>query len=187
MIGVLSLAAIRPFADPSISQAKQADLSSLCSLDILPKDFQRTLTAGFSSWKIQGPSNLTPNARGRWEAEKPLACPGIAVGQFETPGKNSYAVLLVPKNKPDSAYKLLVYAPDLADHIRTLDEWNKGQAANYFIHSIVISKVFSKEWIGKLDVTAKDGILSADAGEKEYGVDIYFWTKGQYRHEPIDY
>jgi hypothetical protein len=174
-------------AAPSMSQAKQADASSLCRLDILPEDFQRTLATKFSSWKIQEPSNLTPNARGRWESEKPLACPGLAVGEFETPGKSSYAILLVSKNNSDSAYKLLVYAPALPGHLRTLEEWNKGQAANYFIHAIIIAKVFSKDWIRKLNVTTKDGILAADAGENEYGVDVYFWNQGQYRHEPIDY
>src|SRR5262247_927828 len=134
IIGVLLLAAVLSPA-PSMSQTKQADASSLCRLEVLPQDFQRVIATKFSAWKIQEPSNLAPNAKGRWEAEKPLACPGIAVGEFETAGKPSYAVLLVPKNDPGSAYKVLVHAPALPDHLRTLEEWDKGQAANFFIHT----------------------------------------------------
>lgn len=187
VVVILSLVAAAPSAGPSMSQAKQTDASLLCRLDVLPEDFKRAVNTRFSSWKIQEPSNLTPSARERWKSEKPLTCPGIAVGEFETPGKSSYAVLLVPKNNPDSAYKLLIYAPPLPDRFRTLEEWSQGQAANYFIHAIVIAKVFSKDWIRKLNVTTRDGILAAEAGKNEYGIDVYFWSKGQYQHEPIDY
>ena len=187
MVGLLLLGFAGPSAVPSMPQTKQAAPSSLCRLDILPKDFQSAITTKFPSWKIQEPPNLTPNAKSRWEAEKPLACPGIAVGEFETPGKLSYAVLLVPKNASASAYKLLIHAPALPDHLRTLEEWNKGQAANCFIHTIVIAKVFSKDWIKRLSVTTRDGILAAEAGVNEYGVYVYFWSKEEYHHEPIDY
>ncbi len=173
-------------ACPAEPQIKKVD-TLLCRLDVLPQDFQIYIEKNFSSWKVQEASNLTASARGRWKAEKPLACPGIAVGEFETPGKPSYAVLLVPKSNPDSAYKLLIQSPSLPDRVRTLEEWDKGQASNYFIHAIPIAKVFSKDWIRRLDTATKDGILAAEAGTKEYGIDVYFWSKGQFRHEPIDY
>jgi hypothetical protein len=60
-------------------------------------------------------------------------------------------------------------------------------ASNYFIRRVHIAKVFSTEWVKKLKVASKDGVMSVDAAENEYGVDVYFWTDGQYRHEPIDY
>jgi hypothetical protein len=52
---------------------------------------------------------------------------------------------------------------------------------------VQIAKVFSAEWIRKLKVTAKDGVMSVEAAENEYGVDVFFRANGQYRHEPIDY
>jgi hypothetical protein len=29
--------------------------------------------------------------------------------------------------------------------------------------------------------------MSVEAGVNMYGVDIYFWANGQFRHEPIDH
>lgn len=119
-----------------------------------------------------------------------MACPGIAIGQFESPNQSSYAVLLVPKNNPDSAYKLLVFTPNPthpAETLKIVDEWDRRGAANNFIHTVVITKMFSKEWIKRLNAKASDGILTVDSGENEYGVEVYFWSKGEYHHEPIDY
>ena len=70
--------------------------------------------------------------------------------------------------------------------LETVDQWEGGGAANYFIRSVRIAKVFSSEWVRKLRVGAKDGVMSVEAAEDEYGVDVYFWANGQYRNEPID-
>jgi len=172
------------------SQSKSASQLPSCSSNSLPSEFRRELETSFSSRKIQEVSNLTARARERWQAEKPQACPGIAVGQFEIPGQSSYAVLLVPKENPDSAYTILVFSPNSSHpgaKLSTIDEWDKGGAANDFIHTITFAKVFSKESIRKLSVRAKDGILAVESGEDAYGVEVFFWSKGAYRHEPIDY
>jgi hypothetical protein len=186
-VGVAFLALRGLGATASKPQAQPANEFARCELSSLPEGFRHTLEADFSSWKIQEPLNLSEHARKRWESEKPLSCPGIAIGQFENAGRVDYAVLVVPKDKPNSAYKLFVYSPILANPLQTVDEWDKGGAANNFIHTITISKVFSREWINKLEVRTRDGILAVDSGENEYEVDVYFWSKGQFRHEPIDY
>jgi hypothetical protein len=160
-----------------------------CRLDSLPSELQHALESKFSSWKIQDTSNLSARAKEHWQAEKPLACPGVAIGQFETSGQLSYAVLLIPKQNPDSAYKILVFSPnpgDLTPALRPIDEWNKGGAASNFIHTVSIAKVFSAEWIRKLNVKTKDGILAVESGEDEYGVEVFFFSNGAFRHEPID-
>jgi hypothetical protein len=151
---------------------------------------QNRLKADFPSWKVQEPSNLSQRARDRWRDEKPLVCPGIASGQFESKNQISYAILLVPAKNPDSAYRLLVLTPGVgssANSLRVIDQWDKGGASYNFIHTIQISKVFSKEWIRKLQLKTNEGILTVDSGENEYGVEVYFLANGQYRHEPIDY
>jgi len=110
------------------------------------------------------------------------------VGRFEG-ADNSYAVLLVPTDNPDTAYKLLVFtasASKLADTLKSVEQWDKGGASNYFIHQIKIKDFFSPDWVRKLHVKTKDGILFVDAGDTEYEADIYFWADGQYRHEPTD-
>lgn len=63
--------------------AKPSEESALCKPGSLPQDVQSRLKTKFGSWKIQEPADLSPRAHERWESEKPLACPGIAVGQFE--------------------------------------------------------------------------------------------------------
>jgi len=168
--------------------AKANDESSLCSLDALPVELQNRLKREFATWKIQEAPNLRARAKGRWGDQKPLDCPGIAVGRFEG-ADNSYAVLLVPTDNPDTAYKLLVFTPDAskpADTLKSVEQWDKGGASNYFLHQIKIKDFFSPEWVRKLHVKTKDGILFVDAGETEYEADIYFWADGRYRHEPID-
>jgi len=29
--------------------------------------------------------------------------------------------------------------------------------------------------------------LLFDSAEKEYEVDVYYWSEGRYRHDPVDY
>jgi len=166
-----------------------------CTLESLPDELQVRLRTDYSSWKIQDFPSLSTKAKARWRSERPHPgqmepdCPGIAVGLFKT-DQLSFAVLLVPIDKPDSAYRLVIFtlSGDTAlGSLETADQWDNGGAANYFIRRVVIAKVFSAEWIRKLKVTAKDGVMSVEAAENEYGADVFFRTNGQYRHEPIDH
>jgi hypothetical protein len=159
-----------------------------CTLESLPDELQLRLKAEYSPWKVQDVPSLSVEAKARWQGEKPLECPGIAVGEFKT-SQLSYALLLVPFEKSDAAFRFMIFTPSggaAPGSLETVDQWEKGGAANYFIRSVRIAKVFSNEWVKKLRVGAKDGVMSVEAAENEYGVDVYFWANGQYRHEPID-
>ena len=90
--------------------AKTSEESALCKRGSLPPDLQSHLKTEFGSWMIQEPADLSPRAHERWESEKPLACPGIAVGQFEIAKMPSYAVLLVPQSHTVAGYKFLVFS-----------------------------------------------------------------------------
>jgi hypothetical protein len=174
----------------SACTAAQASKTSLCNMDTLPKELRNRMKEEFSSWKVKEVSNLGPRAKARWESEKPLSCPGLAVGEFEKPNQLSYAVLLVPIKDPDSAYRLLIFTPGdgkAPSVFRKLDEWDKGGAGNYFIHRIRIAKVFSVKSVNKLRVKTRDGLLFCDSGENEYETDVLFSSQGKYRSEPIDY
>ena len=160
---------------------------TLCSTAELPTSVQAELKGKFSSWRVQDVANLAAMTKERWRAEKPLTCPGIAVGKFESVNATSYAVLIVPALDTDSAYKLLVFTPKVPNSIKVLEEWNKGGASHYFIHELEINKVLSSGWIKKLDIKTTEGFVSVDAAESEYGVDVYFWADSQYRHKWIDY
>ncbi len=179
------------FFGPTASAPAQSESrSSLCRLQVIPAELQNRLKADSPDWKVQDPTNLSQAARGRWRDEKPLTCPGIAVGRFVSVDQNAYAVLLVPKKNPDSAYRLLVLTASVgssAESLRVVNQLDKGGASNNFIHTIQVDKVFSKEWIAKLKVKITYAILAVDSGENEYGAEVYFWADGQFKHEPIDY
>jgi hypothetical protein len=70
-------------------------------------------------------TDLSQRAREAWEPEKPLTCPGIAVGHFESAKSLSYAVLLVPTGHPDEGYRFLVFSQKLGQpgyEVRVLDK-----------------------------------------------------------------
>jgi len=148
-------------AVPTIPVAA-GDGSRACTLTLLPAEMQRHIQTNYSSWRLQDVSDLSANAKERWQSEKPVDCPGLAVGQFEKPDQKSYAALLVPTNKPDTGHRLLVFTPTgsvSSEAFRVIDQSDGIGASNFFVHQIKIAKVFSSEWVKKLRVVTKDGIL----------------------------
>lgn len=163
---------------------------NLCNVGSLPQDIQSRLKEEYGSWKIQEPADLSKRAHERWESEKPLGCPGIAVGHFESAKTLSYAILLVPSGRANGGYRFLVFsqkAGQPAYDSRLVEKLDQNGAANYFIHRTPISKFFDAPSRKKFQAHTVDGILLVDSAENEYGIEVYFWSGGRYRHEPIDY
>ena len=163
---------------------------TLCKVESLPSDIQNRLKEEYGSWKIQEPADLSQRARERWESEKPLDCPGIAVGHFESAKTPSYAILLVPTGHSDGGYRFLVFSQkpgQTAYDAKLVEKLDEHGAANHFIHRTPISKFFDEPSRKKFHAHTVDGILLVDSAENEYGVEVYFWSGGRYRHEPIDY
>jgi len=168
---------------------KSSEAPALCKVGSLPVDVQSHLKREFGSWKVQEPADLSPRAHERWESEKPLACPGIAVGQFENAKAPSYAVLLVPKGHADAGYKFFVFSPrsgQPSHGMTTVDSGSSG-GANFFIHKVRISKFFDEQSREKFQAHTSEGILLVDSGENEYETDVYFWANDHYHHQPVDY
>jgi hypothetical protein len=161
--------------------------TSDCSRANLPPTIERALKRDFPSWRIQNPTDLSPSATKRWTAEKAAACPGVAVGHF-LDSMDSYAILLVPESHADVGYRLVVFSGGANAPSRELlvERWKGGGASNYFIRAVRIADFFSQGWRKRLGASVKDGILFADAGAAEYEVDIYYWSGGRFRHEPVD-
>ena len=161
----------------------------LCQVGSLPQDVQNRLKGEFDFWKVQAPVDLSPYAHVRWESEKPLECPGIAVGRFENAKTPCYAVLLVPQGHKDAGYKFLVFSPKTwqpSYEMRAVDSGDRG-AANFFIHRVQISEFFDERSRKKFQAGTNEGILLVDSAEKEYGAEVYFWSGGSYLHQPVDY
>ena len=164
--------------------------SSLCRVDSLPPAIQRRLKQEYGSWKVQEVANLSQRARGRWESEKPIRCPGIAVGYFESAQTPSYALLLVPAVNADAGYRFVVFSrrPGQSDfEAKLLDKLDDAGAANYFVRGTPIGKFFDQASKKRFNAHTSDVILLFDSAEKEYEVDVYYLSAGHYRHDSVDY
>jgi hypothetical protein len=160
-----------------------------CNLGSLPSDIQDRLKADFGSWKIQEPQSLSEHARKTWEGKKPPACPGIAVGLFQSAKTPSYAVLLVPVDRPDAGYRFLVFSRKAGQpsvEATVVEQSDDHGASNYFIRKAPISRFFNEESKRKFQVQATDVILMVDSAEQEYEADIYFWLNGRFQQQPVD-
>lgn len=101
----------------------------------------------------------------------------------------SYALLLVSKAPADAAYKFLIFSPKEGQpsyEMRVLDLGDKG-APNFFLHSVNIRQFFDEQSRKKFHIHTSEGVLLVDSAENEYGVDLYFWMDGAYKHQPLDY
>jgi len=47
--------------------------------------------------------------------------------------------------------------------------------------------MFSPAWMTKLQITTKEAVLFFDSGENEIGTGIYFWSRGEFREDSVDY
>lgn len=163
---------------------------SLCPLDLLPMEIQHRLKQDYGSWRVQEVANLSQRAHQRWESEKPLGCPGIAVGHFESAQTLSYALLLVPTANGDAGYRFVVFSqiPGQSDYeAKLLDKLDEAGAANYFLRGMPIGKFFDQASKKRFNAHTSDVILLFDSAEKEYEVDVYYWSEGRYKRDPVDY
>jgi hypothetical protein len=140
-------------------------------------------------WKIQESENLSENARKTSAGRKPPACPGIAMGLFQDAKTSSYAVLLVPVSQPNAGYRFLVFSRktgELSYEPTVIEQFDDHGSSNYFIRKVSISDFFDAESKKKFQVQATEGIEMIDSAENEYGAEIYFWSNGHFRREPVD-
>jgi hypothetical protein len=181
---------VLPAAPTLCQQATGKQAPVLCRLDSLPLAIQSHLREEYGSWKIQDASSLSPRARGRWESEKPLGCPGIAVGHFESAQTLSYALLLVPVGHADAGYRLVVFSQKAGQsefEERILNKLDEGGATSYFLRGMPISKFFDEASKKRFQAHSAEVILLFDSAENEYEVDVYYWSQNRYRHDPVDY
>lgn len=161
----------------------------LCNLGFLPSDIQNRLKGEFGSWKVQKPENLSEYTRKTWAGKKLPGCPGIAVGLFQSAKTPSYALLLVPIDHPNAGYRFLVFNRKTGQpsyETTVVEKSDDHGASNNFILKVPITRYFSEESKRKFQVQATDSILMVDSAEQEYEADIYFWSNGRFRREPVD-
>jgi hypothetical protein len=170
-----------------------------CNFGSLPSDIQNRLKGELATWKVQEPENLSEYTRKTWAGKKPPACPGIAVGLFQNAKAPSYAVLLVPVghlehmkaefSETDVGFRLLVFSRKVGlsyYEATVVERSNDHGPSNYFIRKVPISRFFNEESKRKFQVQATEAILMVDSAEQEYEADVYFWSNGYFRREPVD-
>jgi hypothetical protein len=169
--------------------APQDASSTPCSTVSLPAGVQKRLSEEFKSWSVQLPDHLSTLARERWKSEKPLECPGIAAGHFEQSKMMSFALLLVSREQTKPGYKFIIFTPaqDRSSYEMTVLDESSDDAADVFIHRAAVGKFFDRQSLTKFQVEASELVLFADAGEKSYETDVYFWGNGRFQHQPVDY
>lgn len=189
LLMLLCLATCFNLAALAASKTPEKEILS-CSVESFPDSVKSQLKEDLATWKIQQRDDLSYSARERWQAEKPLQCPGIAVGTFEGENSSAYAVLLVPRDRSSVGYKFFVFGPagDAGSYGRRVVEQSKDPGAeNFFIRKIPVGKFFNATSKLKFHVRTLEGILMVDAGESEYEADVYFWADGRYQQQPVDY
>jgi hypothetical protein len=162
---------------------------SSCSADTLPSQFRQKLSTEFRAWKIHELSDLSPFAKARWDSAKYAGCPGIAIGEFRENSRQSYAVIIVPREKPDSAYRLIIHTPggpQFKEEFQIVDEGDVAGASNFFLHTERSEKLFDAQSRRKFHIGNNDSLLYFDCGEKEYEVDAYYYSEGKYRSSFVD-
>jgi hypothetical protein len=167
----------------------EAEESPSCDLSSLPADIQSTLKRDLSSWIVQTPERLSKSARSTWDARRPHSCPGMAIGMFEGMKYPAYALLLVPVNPSGPGYKLVIFSrsEDQSSYGMTIvEQSNDHGASNYFLRKASINDFFNEESKRKFQVQAAEAFLIVDSAEEEYEADLYFWSNGHFRREPVD-
>jgi hypothetical protein len=158
------------------------ELSSLCRLDTLPPDVRGSLNRTFSSWKIQAPADLSPRARTRWGEARPLSCPGIAGGHFQSAKSASYALVLVPTDHANGAYKVVIYTqqPGLQYYgFKVVAQMDTG-ASDVFVQAASTSN-FPEAARAKIN----EAVMLVDSAATTAW--LYVWSDENYEREQVKY
>jgi hypothetical protein len=164
--------------------------ATVCDTNQLPSEIRDRLRTDFGTWKAQAPDNLSQKARLSWAGKKGTGCPGIALGFFRSARQTSYAVLLVPSEHPDAAYRFVVFSPKVENSAYEeliVEKSDDHGASNFFIQKVPVSKFFDETSKKKFQVQTTEAILMIDSAENEYEADVYFWANNKFQQEPVDY
>ena len=111
------------------------------------------------------------------------------MGLFQSAKTPCYVLLLVPIDHPDAGYRFLVFSRKTGQpsyETTVVEKSDDHGASNYFIRKAPISRFFNEESRIKFQVQGRDCVEMVDSAEQEYEADIYFWSNGRFRREPVD-
>jgi hypothetical protein len=172
---------------PRATTGEPEELLSLCRVDSLPQDIRGSLSRFFSDWKVQAPTDLDVRARIRWGEERPLTCPGIAIGHFQDRKSASYALLLVPATGAAGAYKLVIYTQQAAEQyygFKAIVQEETG-GPEVFVATVPTMRFLdaTSKWVARSHVS--EAVMLVDsAAVQSY---LYIWSDQAYERTQVNY
>jgi hypothetical protein len=163
-----------------LSPLAAAQTPSPCDEAVLPATVTELLKEKFPQWRPKQVSDIDADNRQLWlEGPNAEACPGVAIGHFESATNLSYAFLLVPRLNPNGGHKLVIVSKELNRdaYVPTLLDHAEGQTFS----GLVISKAEPgkyKDWEGKKSVQIRTEALYVEWIGK--GAQLYYWLADRY-------
>jgi hypothetical protein len=144
---------------------------------VLPSDANALLKQRFPAWRPTYLSDLVGDDHNLWLETHPKECPGIAVGHFEQPDRDAYAILLVPKSGQTAGYKIIMLSKPSGEYVVRLLDKAEGSDSGL---------VISREPPGTYSEfgDAKSVHLTLDGVNVEWlekSSVLYYWSHGKYR------
>jgi hypothetical protein len=172
VVGVLNLAAVPMSA---------AQDSSPCDITALPAPISELLKGKFAQWRPKQVSDMEADEQQLWlKGPNGKACPGIAIGHFESADSLSYAFLLVPRSDANGGHKIVVFSKETVKDDYTSRLLAHAETQTY--SGLVISKAEPgkyKDWESKKSIQIKLDALYVEWMEK--GAQLYYWRVGRYQ------
>jgi hypothetical protein len=151
----------------------------------MPSQIRDVLRNKFAGWRPKQLSDLDPDNQKAWlHGANGKACPGVAVGHFESAKQDSYALLLVPDSEATRGYKVVVLTKESSGESYVPKLLDSADGDTY--SGVVISKVdpgtFSDLDDGRKIQTMLDGVIVEWI---EKGAVLYYWSADRYRRVTI--
>jgi hypothetical protein len=146
--------------------------------NVLPPDAGVVLQRQFPTLRPKNLADLSGYDKKLWLETHPKACPGIASGHFEKPGRAGYAILLVARARDGDTYKVAVLSKVETEYLVRLLEEGRASADSGLVISKERPGSYSEFDSGKSVHVLRDGV---NVEWLEKSSVLYYWSHGQYR------
>jgi hypothetical protein len=167
-----------------VPQIPSAPTPVPCDVAITPQ-IRDVLRSKFTGWRPKRLSDMDADDQKSWlSGPNGKACPGIAIGHFETVKETSYALLLVPNSQSVHGYKVVVLSKESTgeSYVPKLLDSNGAEIYSGLVISKANPGTFSDLEEGKEIRIELDGVIVEWI---EKGAVLYYWSAGRYRRVTI--
>ncbi len=152
--------------------------SDPCAGDRLPRKVLIILEEEYSDWRVEHLGDLDSYSRQLWIKAHPKDCPGIAVGYFCSRGRRAYAVLLIPRQKGKTGYRLVAICRDAQGRYSTqmLEEDKSSLPGSDVVSAVPPGDYSDPEGTTRVRLT----VDAIQAERLEAGAVLYYWKNGRF-------